>query len=141
MSNWFKNNLIHTDFFCMFLFLVLLGFLFLVTFIWFSYWHSIGQTCKENVNWMAWLSNILVSKKSYMYTNISWLKLLYWMLYRYIDPLPVHHWESVEVDEYKRQLQGVPDEQTFKLGWRCSLILFYGLQVYQFSIYFLFKVN
>lgn len=35
---------------------------------------------------------------------------------RYIDPLPVHHWEGVEVDEYKRQLQGVPDEHTFKLG-------------------------
>lgn len=35
---------------------------------------------------------------------------------RYIDPLPVHHWEGVEVDEYKRQLQGVPNEHTFKLG-------------------------
>lgn len=35
---------------------------------------------------------------------------------RYIDPLTKCHWEGVEVEEYKRQLQGIHNQGSFKLG-------------------------
>ncbi|XP_048755124.2 uncharacterized protein LOC125666052 isoform X2 [Ostrea edulis] len=34
----------------------------------------------------------------------------------FMDPLTSHHWEGVEVDEYKRQLKGINTSETFKLG-------------------------
>lgn len=98
----------------------------------------------SRIKWYSWADVEFSSPRlnSYYLCACKYEKfqLFCWILCRYIDPLPVHHWEGVEVDEYKRQLQGVPNEHTFKLGWRCSLILFYRRLLYLSSICLLIKV-